>query len=238
MPDDYPWSPGGQRALLVDQAELAARIGALAVYDRRGQVIWWDRSLGGLSPWIVAVSGTGAFVHVKTDPSYFGPYCMELRTGSDGGLVARISHQFSTAEVNRWGLEAAVNFATEFDEFRLELTRFDGTQGHNAFLAIDRTAGEIQFLKDDGTYQAVAALSDPVDLYGIYHHLKIVGDFAADKYVRLLYNEVEYDLSAYSLRLAAAPDIAQQRVTLRHLGRSGQNDKALVGSVILTVGEP
>lgn len=236
-PDWYGYQLAGARHNLTDAAELAARLGSTDVYDRRGQVIWIDSGRNGLSPWIVAVSGTGAFVKVLASPTYAGPYCLELRTGSDGGLVARITHQFAPAEINLWGLETAVNFATEFDAFRVELARFDGVNAHYAFVQVNRTAGYLQIRLPDGSYQNIAALTNPVDLFGIYHQIKVVADFDADQYVRLLYNENEYDISAYGLRVEAATDIAQQRATFRHLGRSGQNDKAFIGNAIITVGE-
>ena len=70
MPDDYQWLVGAERQLLEDQAELAARVHILSVYDRRGQVIWGDRGAAGLSSWEATSSGAGASILTVPSGAY------------------------------------------------------------------------------------------------------------------------------------------------------------------------
>src|SRR3989304_7205960 len=106
MPDDYPWLVGGRRSLLLDQAELAARIGSFNVYDRRGQVIWFDHFQSGIAPWLRFEHGTGAAVLLENGLTYIGGFALKLRAGGAGAGIAGIEHFFAPAEINRWGVEA------------------------------------------------------------------------------------------------------------------------------------
>ena len=237
-PDDYQWLLGAERSLLEDQAELAVRTHVLSVYDRRGQVIWGDRGGGGLSGWAVSGSGTGNSVKVTAAGTYFPGFAFLMTAGSTLSLLSQMVHYFSPAERNRWGVEIAVGIISEFDRFSVYLARFDGSFQYLAAARMNRTLSKLQVWGEDNDYHDVAALSNPVNADGIYQHLKLVADFDAGRNVRLLYNENEYDVSAYGLGVSAATDIVQQRIALNLFGRAGQNDTCRIGNVILTVGEP
>jgi hypothetical protein len=238
MPDDYPWSPGAERSLMLDVGELAARIGAHDFYDRRGQVLWWDHAQGGLAPWIRSGGGTGNAVDILADQSYMGGFAIEMKAGSDGSQVSQISHHFAAPELNRWGAEIAIGFPTEFDYFQLKLRLFDGSAIHIAQVELDNTDEKIRVLTTGGVLVDVDDLYNLVSTVATYHHLKLVADFESDEYVRLLLNSEEYDLSGVALDTDPSVEPPHQRLSLHHFGRAATNDRALVGNAILTVGEP
>jgi hypothetical protein len=65
-----------------------------------------------------------------------------------------------------------------------------------------------------------------------------VADFENDTYVRLLFDDTAYDLSAYTLETAADTTPPSQQPLLEFYGNLGDNDYCLLGSAIITVGEP
>lgn len=238
MPDDYQWLIGASRALLEDQAELAVRMGSIVSFDRRGQVHWMDHGQGGLSPWGITGSGTGNDVLIVADNTYWPGYAIKMVSGSDGGGVSQIDRPFHPQELNQWGVEVALFFPTEFDTFDIFIDLFTGTQVYEADYFIQRS--------DDGLYIAdatlgavkIATIANPVNAYGKYHLMKLVVDMETKQYVRALYDDEEFDISAYSTPVSAASDTPEARLILYLVGRNGHNDSAVIGHVIVTVGEP
>ena len=238
MPDDYPWLPGAQRSLMLDQAELAARLGSIVTYDRRGQVNWMDQGQGGLSPWNVAGGGTGNGVAVIATNTYRGGYALQMTAGSTAGRNSELVHRFNPQELNRWGLEVAVYWPTEFSFFTLSLDYFTGAQRYSAQLYIDRGAEEIYIIDEVDGYTFLAALPNPVDAYGKYHLVKMVAHIKEKTYTRIMYDDLAFEPVDKLVVVQAAPDTPEARIVIDHFSRVGQNDIAVIGHVISTVGEP
>jgi len=238
MPDNYPFLPQSTRFPLADMGELAARLGSMVTYDRRGEVIWMDDMGTGSGKWIDTPYGAGASIKWVPGNVRMGHYAVEMIGGSDGVQLAQLKTYFPLFHLGRAGLELGVAFFTEFDKFELKLTRSDGTTRYRGSIRLDRTNSQIAYLDEDTNYQSIASLANPVNLYGVFHACKLVVDFNTNEYVRFLYNETEHDLSGIPLHKTDATTIASFRVALLLYSRSGQNDRANVDYVIITGNEP
>ena len=238
MPDDYPWLPSSARYPLADLGELAARLGSPVTYDRRGEVVWMDDMSHGLGVYRASVYGAGAVVRVTTDIGLSSGYALELVGGSDAERTAQLVRSFSRAKLGKTGLEIGFCMISLNEKFWTNLSRFDGSNQHVGGLRVYAETGQLTILKDDGTEQTIATLGHLDNPASIYHVFKLVCDFDSDCYVRLLFNDRVYDLSAYGLRIAAATDIPQYRMALGQISRAGYNDRASVGYIILTGNEP
>jgi len=221
-----------------DLAELAARLGSIHIYDRRGNVIWLSDFADGLGPWEILELGTGAAVALETTLPKWPPNCVRLTGGSDDGEEARITNHLNPQTLGKLGLEVSVAFITTFNYFRMRLTYYDGTAHHQAAIELNDTDDKIYYLDENGIYVELDDLPDVVASAGLYHTLKLVADFSTDQYVRFLMNQNSYDLSAYSFYEAAIVDTASLRVELILCSREGENDYCHVDGVVVTQNEP
>jgi hypothetical protein len=238
MPDDYPWWPGGQRAVMPDMAELAARLGSPVLYDRRGQVIWFDHAQHGMAPWTSFGIGTGAATKVVNDVVYHGGFALELTAPSDNGSQRGIQRFFNTPEANKLGICVAVGFLADFDWFGIGLDYEASSYSYTLAAFLD--LGDLAIYIADNLLGMVkvATLTTPVFADGRYEVIKIVGDFGTGKYVRLLYNDMEYDISAYTMDTGAGSATPDMKCELTLQGRAANLDQANIGLIVLTAGEP
>jgi hypothetical protein len=237
-PDFSEYALQGTKDTLHDLGELAARQDARDVWDRRGQVVWFDRFEGGLGPWGSTGSGTGNLNRIDTSNTEWGGYACLMKAGSDGSHLAEILRFFPIPEVNAWGAEVGMSLRSEFEEFRVYLSRTLNAVKVEVDVILDRVNNVIKIRLPGGAFQTLGVLPNPINTYALYHHLKVVGDFRTGKYVRVIYNATEFDVSAYAMYTEADASPDNQEVKIWFVGRAGFNDLASVGHAIITVGEP
>ena len=224
-------------AIAEDLAELAARLGSLSTWDRRGKVLWGDDFNRGKEAWNTYAYGTGASVAVSTSYPKLPPFCCKLTGGTTATGVVGIRNYFGLIAVGKLGLECSVAFLTAFDYFRLLLEVYDGANWHGSGLQISDTDDTLSYRDENGIYQELASLADLVATTGRYHSLKLVVDFTNDLGVRAKLNGTGYDLSSYALPSVADVTEPYLEAHLFLKPRSGQNDVCHVDGVILTQDE-
>jgi hypothetical protein len=221
-----------------DLAELAARLGSICTYDRRGTVFLLEDFQEGMPAWVPATGGTGAEVKMTTNYPYCGAYAVRLIAGSDSGQQTSIATYMNPQEVARWGLETGVAFFTDFDQFRIEIQRLDGSYRHVTKAIIHKGEGKLMYEKSGGGNVAIADLPTLVASFGIYHSLKIVGDFGDKELIRIMFNQDEYDLSGIEMTKYADSSLPHVLLRFTFVGREGENDWCQVGYAISTQNEP
>lgn len=238
MPDNYAWLPGSGRYPMVDLGELAARLGSPYAFDRRGTVVWLDNFTNGLGPWRVSGSGTGNAVTLVTTDTYRGPAAAELKAGSDGSTLSQIGRNISPMVAGRMGALAGISMSTACQHFRIAIHRYHDTTRTEGILFIRDTEQDLAIRDENNNTVSIAAIGEPVFVSKHYHEVKLVVDFVTNDYVRIIFNDTEYDISEYPLYETTTTEVPFYYVTLRLTGNAGDNDLAQVSHMVVTVGEP
>ena len=238
MPDDYDWLPGSARFPMADMGELAVRLGSPVTFDRRGDVLWLDTIAGGLGSWTAVTGGLGSTVNVTTNYPLHGKYTLALVAGSTLDHTAQIRKRLSNIAMLRSGLEVAFWLNTPGESFILFLTRFDGINQVGANISVWSGPKTLEYRDPAGAYHTIAHIGSIDNNEGVYHHLKVVADFTLGQYVRVIWDDHEYDLSGIPLWQVPALDIKQYRVLIAQYGVLASNDIAYIGHVIITGNEP
>lgn len=224
-------------ALLDDLAELAGRLGSIDVYDRRGYVLWWDDFNHGPGAWRTRVDGTGAEVKVSAVYPLWPPYCLKLTAGSDSSVFAEAIKYLAPIASDTLGVEVAIAFQSPFDKLRLEIELHDATQIHRGRIELNDTDQKIYYQDEDDVNQELDDLPNLWESYSTYYNLKLVVDFSTDYYVRFLFGNTSYDLSAYPLRVEGDPSDPHINISIWLYGRVGENDACNLDGVIITQNE-
>ena len=238
MPDDYDWLPGSARFPLSDLGELAARLKSPDTFDRRGDVLWMDVGDKGLGSYAYSYFGVGSSVMVLATYALHGSYALWLTAGSTLSCNAALSKMLANSSMLRAGLEIAFCLLSPALYFRTRLIYFIGTQQLDVNIRYNFATTALEYQGSDGVFYAFATVGQLDNPYGIYHHLKLVVDFTIGHYVRCLFNDIEYDLSAHAVRTAPFVGVSHYELWVVQEGRPLNNDQAIIGHVIMTGNEP
>ncbi len=192
---------GGQISI----AELAARLGSIHTFDRRGDILWYDDfESGNLNRWVVSTTGTGPSVSLSTAHARSGSLCCKFITGAALGNLTQISRNISYPFLSKLGAEVHVTIPSGTLYFTLTMTLYDGTSWYLASIRLDSNTGNLAYRDLSGTFQdfVTGLLLNVGD--DTLHGLKFVVDFQNKKYARCIFGAHEYDLSRYVLYTSAS----------------------------------
>jgi len=242
MPSDFPdW--GGQYNdkqffPLFDQAELAARLGSLMTYDRRGSVIWqyhFEHGIGDTGPGGIGVSSTAVLYASQYE---FPPFACKMQAGGAAGSYYSVERRLPVPQPALVGFQASVRLTPGVEEVRHFIYHYDGASRWYANLVVNQRENKLQVWVDPGV---PVDLIDPLtDLNSGYYfaHLKIVCDLSTHKLVRGILDRHEFDLSQYTMVVSADAEAENLRGRIMVFSVTGATTVCVVGSMIFTVAEP
>jgi len=219
-------------------AELAARMGSMITYDRRGQHVYTEQFEKGWGAWAGIGGGTGNAQVLDPEYAVGGGYALKLVGGSDGTNLAHAVAYLPVLPVGVWGFALRFSIYDYVDTLRVSIEREDGAHRHFAKVMFDDADDTVYFRHGDHYYEEAIAPANFERNPRAFNYLKLVADTASDQYVRLLFNEHEVDLSAYPIEILNS--VTQPKVVLRIkvYSRDANNDTAWIDDVAVTVNEP
>ena len=241
MPHGHPdWGASAQLSTvysLQDLAELAARLGSINTFDRRGNVVFLDDFEAGLSRWEVGTYGTGAAAVVSVYRSHSGAYAAKLTTGSDGAQAIEIRRQIPRPVAGKIGLEFSWAWDGPLWCVVVSLDLFNGATYDHYVVAFYRSTDLITLRDAAGVAQTIASGLLMQTDHLMFHTAKLVVDTESRKYVRLLFDRNSYDLSAYGCQAIADASTPRLVLLIGPWGNTANNIDTYVDDVIVTQNE-
>lgn len=236
---DYGITNGRQTTYQVaDLGELAVRLGSPVIFDRRGDVMWWDDFECATNRYDGELGGTGAALSRVTTRAHSGAYSYQLTAGSDGTSLCEFIGSEPALVRSKVGMSVMMNLPGTISRFQVIIESWDGVNGHLAVLIWDGIANTLSYMTA-GSVQVVfaTAVNLPVNL-PTWCAFKVVADLEDNVYVRAIVNNVTYPLPGIALDIY--PDARPARVdfAVRLVGRAGYNDVVYIDDLVLTQNEP
>ena len=223
---------------VVDLGELAARIGSINTFDRRGDTVWLDDFEVGIGKWVANSWGAGGNVAVSKSYARNGIYSCAMTAGSDGFHMAQIYRVMAYPVLGLLGFECSFAFDSDLDWFGLLFDLYDGTHRHEALVKYDYSNTKLQILDGNGDLHD---LETGLDIYVAnypFWTVKVVVDFVNVNYVRVILNNTEYDVSGIDYLYNADASNPRLRPGVKNMGQLGQNAVVYIDDVIITQNEP
>ena len=237
-PDFNKYQPGSVRFSLQDLGELAVRLGSFHIADRRGELIFSDDIRGGLAGWSVAIGGTGASVSVVAGVRLHNKFSILLTGGSTSTKAALISTFIPVTQRSKIGFETALQIGNNLDTITGELDYFSSIVNYTAQFRIDRVNHLLQLLDEFGAWITPYPFSLNSLTSGSICNLKLVFDILTGKYVRLILNGLEVDISAYGMSDPGSSVENTFRILYDARSAGAFNGACYVNHVIVTANEP
>jgi len=195
---------------LADMGELAARLGSVVTFDRRGDIIWFDDFEDTINKWFAV--GTAS---LSADTARSGGLSGKLETG------ALINNQVEITKPIPYPVFSRVGFEMSLCHYQAQVARYecrhliynpDGTTRAIAWRYYPFTTD----LQIEDETDGWVSLGVDIRLHrdiNLFHTFKMVGDLTTNKLVRLIWDETPHDLSAYEMPLGAHAE--DPRMTVR-----------------------
>ena len=223
---------------VTDLGELAARLGSIVTFDRRGDVVWLDSFEEGLNKWAVTIVGAGASVGLSNVRVRMGLFSARLVAGSDSGRYAQIEHPYAIPSLSNLGVEYSFARGATTDNLLTTLDINTGTRFLEPRIRYDDILARFLYRDAAGVDQVLATgVFFPSDDRR-FNTIKLVVDLAAERYVRLVVNTVTYDMSGIAFSASNDSTAANARLFIRNTGDAGANRTVYIDDVILSQNEP
>jgi hypothetical protein len=196
-PDWWGSEPGETTFQVQDVGELAARLGSIDTWDRRGNVIWltsFENGLAGFGGDGEGPEGSGLRLSAKAP--YSGAYHLDNYSGA-GNTGAACSKVLPFAVPSGIGFEGVFSYPAELTQFVWRLDTYDGSLRTRFALRYTPATTTLEVQTGATTW---TLLSNNVQIQaglGYYNHIKLVGDLTTGKYSYAIVNDYPFDLSAY-----------------------------------------
>ena len=182
---------------LHDMGELAVRLGAIHVHDRRGDVIFQDQFDGGESRVSAIGGGAGNEVYLSCNAPLAGTMNLMFHTGPDTGDHSGIMKVVPYLVPGGIGLECSFIPVDDLSIIHFTVLVYDGTNRYPYEIEYDHVAGTVLVKDSAGNPQIIGSPGILRAGYTIYSTLKAVVDTENGKYVRVIINDKTYLASAY-----------------------------------------
>lgn len=229
----------------INRAELAARLGSINTFDRRGDIVWMDSFNDGLSKWEWNYSGTSGSVSQASNCSRNGGYSCLLKAGSTTGWHAEIKRKMPIPTVGKMGIEFSFAFKA-LDQLSLFFDLYDGTTRYASHVWYDYDNDKFVYADHNWANQDLLS----IELYAstaflptiardiAWHTMKIVVDWQNERYTRFIIDNTVVDMSEYGLYSVADGTLPHLYFEIKNYGEHGVNGLVHVDDVIVTQNEP
>ena len=242
MPRDLPdWGAlNAQETVyeVTDLGELAVRLGSIVTHDRRGDVLILETFESGLRGFQAGVSGTNAAADLSMVRAAGGQFSARLKAGSTVLKSAQLSCEYPYPTVSAFGIEVSALLPAAASRFTCRLALDDGTTRYDIAARWNGPTERLEIQTPSGWVVVGEAAPLHVFQTRIFNVLKVVGDPASGEYMRLIFNEQDIDISAYSLLSAVSILEPHLHIGLHHADTGTSNPIVYVDNLIVTRNEP
>lgn len=223
---------------MINRADLAARLGSIVTFDRRGDVVCFDDFEAAIIRGTVVGGAYPYGIFLTSETAKSGSQCIRLRPADAADAVVSI-HQFNSALVtSRLGAEASFTMPVGEAYIYLYLARHTTTLSEAGGVEFEWQTGKLYYHNAAGGLTYFATIYTPYAHIKVFHTAKLVINFAEKKYVRFLFGDIEIDMSEYAIEsygFVVAPHVVREFGVTNKLG-----DEVVVyaDDFILTQNEP
>jgi len=226
------------RMLSIGNAELAVRLGSPVAYDRRGQVFLAEDFETGWDRWTPHIQGSKAAIALDPTTSATGGYSVKCTAGTTLGKYSYLLFRRGVLPVGRVGIEFSFAVPGTVERVYISVLLDNGVHYYEAKFWWVQVGNDLQINDADVGMTSVgtAKLADAHKRR--FNTLKGVVDLTTEKYVRLLFNQQEIDISDHAI-YPFDPG-ARPRITVEAgmYGTGGTDEIAYIDDIILTFAEP
>ena len=222
---------------MIDAGELAARLGSIVTFDRRGNVLWLTGFEEGLAEWSTWGRGEGFAVTVSTDKAFSGGYSCKLVPGRTPTYEAGISRHHYLPVSSKIGFEFSFFPSSALNYLYNRMYFYKDKKVHMCKIRYNHVGKTIDYWSSAGSYVPFITNIDLALCNGWWSVFKWVYDLEAGEYVRFIVNHMQYDLKGIAPEIADSSDSNNWYYDIGLVQANTMQWPTYVDNVIVTINE-
>jgi len=225
-----------------EDSEIPVRLESIVNFDRKGAVIFLNGFEGSLGAFELLGGVSPDQIEKTTDSVKNGMYGVRLTPLADPNKFAGLQRFQAAPFNNRVGFELSFTYNRWLTSYNWSITNYNIPQYWRAFVKLVFTAygdpKDIQ-ISTPGLMVTIDPAHALFDHRRLFHTLKLVVDFDTHKYVRLILDNVIFDLSDYDLNYSySSTQYPHLHTYFQVQGTSEGLEDMFIDDWILTDNEP
>ena len=222
---------------MIDAGELAARLGSIVTFDRRGNVVWLDGFEEGIAQWERLGSGADWNVNISTVTAMSGGYSCQIKPHSAGSLYAGIERAHYALREGIIGFELCFCLGQYIANFNVYVIVYQNGLQLSYWVKYQQSDRAWYYLNSAGTYTKLFNSDDLATADMLWCRCKLVFDTKDKVYVRFLMNDKEYSMSGIACPVVEYEHRSLVLLGISVFGEAGHSPASYVDNIILTVNE-
>jgi len=197
QPDFGAYSAKQTIGSMADNAELAARLGSLVTFDRKGDVLWTDDFEDNAAKWLAAYVGGAGTWALSAVRALMGGSSGVLTTAAAIGATAEVIRRVFYPVVSKVGFEIAFNFGAGAYPVEFKMTVDDRVNITEYLIRYNFNTSDLDLVTAGG---AVISIDPNLVVHPAgtgFHLIKLTVDIATGHFEKVLIDDMSYDISAY-----------------------------------------
>lgn len=218
--------------------ELAARLKSIVPWDMKGNIVLMEDFETEETEWILDEDGGSSLASRQTRHKYSGDWAIKLLADDVADAYASMTRYLHHPGNSKYAFFCRIGCDWHAKEWELGVT-FDlfGVRTY-ANVKFSRGAPLVQIKTSAGAWQAILTTFRLEDANYIFHPLLLILDLTTSKYSKLYLDDVEYDLSTYSL--STIDNLAEKYLSIAVTNRAveGTGSTIYVDNIVIAKNVP
>ena len=222
----------------LDHAELAARLGSIDRFDRRGSIVWYDDFEGPYLLWDEVKDTADGYARLTTQRAYTGSQSVEIYPTTTAVKYAGIKRALIIPQLSKLGFEISFSELTQGKYIRIDVTVYTGEKKLTTGVVIWISQDKLQYIAQDTTWKDIGPSVKVDTSRHLWHTTKLVIDAENECYSRWLFDSYEIDMDGIAVQ--STTDDTGPYIEYQIRGYSGGmlTQKLYVDNFIFTQNEP
>lgn len=223
---------------MVGNAELAARLGSIHSFDRRGNILLLDDFEAGILRWDNDGAGDNHTETVNAGAAKSGTQSCKLTAGEGAGGQSWIYKYLGVPVSGKIGAEFSFTIDDDTTTITVDFRWLDGAKYYKAYIKYEKAQDRFRYLDKDNAWQDLFTNFKLVASSKTFHTMKIVIDTGLLEQVRFMLDNQTKDTSGVALRPDTDTTAASIYLGINHTSAHADVKSIYVDNIIITQNEP
>lgn len=222
----------------IDTGELAARLGSINLFDRRGHTVLMDDFEAGILKWDSDGAGTNHAETVNAGAAKSGTQSCRLTAGEGAGGQSWIYKYLGVPVAGKLGAEFSFTVDADTYYISIDFRWLDESKFYRALIKYNPTDKKFTYQNSGGTTTDLLTSITLRESTNTFNTLKVVIDTDSLEFVRFMINNQTVDMSGLGLYPDTDTTAASIYLGILHTSAHASVKSIYVDNIIITQNEP